>query len=236
MSTFSTLCLGSRKDADQWRKGMKDKLGFTETKFVKLAEPSVAELKGFFGASDDWLYIAGHFSSAQSSWANWPYDDENRLYNDTDNNVGTPPTLEVLFRSTSVLCRRKTDSSWDETELVKGKGFKQGAKAKVVIWGGCSVGNADIVISMQALFGPALIIAFSGETGWQILDIMMGGYGTGTGTGWKTPNFWDKLGNKSGDLGAVRDAWLDTARAITWGAGILDRFRVFDPDGTEHSA
>lgn len=235
MPTFSTLCLGSRKDADQWRKGMKDKLGFTESKFVKHPEPSLAELKGFFGASDDWLYVAGHFSSV-NGWPSWPYPNESRLYNDIDNDATTPPTAEILFRSGNVLCRRKSGSSWAESLLVRGDGFKQNAKAKVVIWGGCSVGNPNTVGTMQALFGPAVIVAFAGETGWQILDVMMGGYGDSSGSGWKTPNFWDKLGSNSGDLVAVRDAWLETAGAITWGSDILSRFRVFDPDGTEHQA
>jgi hypothetical protein len=56
MPTFSTLCLGNRNDADWWRRGMKEKLNFTEGKWVKNKELSLADIASVFGRTDDWLF------------------------------------------------------------------------------------------------------------------------------------------------------------------------------------
>ncbi|MCP1784349.1 hypothetical protein ABIF65_011391 [Bradyrhizobium japonicum] len=34
MASFSTLTLGTRKDTDWWRRGMKEKVGYTERVWV----------------------------------------------------------------------------------------------------------------------------------------------------------------------------------------------------------
>jgi hypothetical protein len=237
MPTHSTLCLGNRKDADRWRKGMKEKLGFTEGKFVKDITPSLVDIATFFKQKDDWLFMAGHFSQAVGKWGTWPHATEYRLYNDLDNDHTTPPTLEALFRKDHVLVRRKEGGAWTEKKLARGKEFLQHEKAKVLLWGGCGVCNEDSIEILRELFGKVLIIGWHGKTGWEITDLMMGGFGNKPDPGgWRSPNFWEKLGGSHSDLVKVRNAWLDTAKAITWAGDILSRFCVIDPDGTHHKA
>ncbi len=236
MPTFSSLSLGSRKDADRWRKGMKEKLSYSETKWVKKVEPTMAEVEGFFGTNDDWLFMAGHFGGVQSEWGSWPYSGDRRLYNDPDDDVTTPPTHEILFRSDHALVRRKSGGSWEEKKLRKGTELKQ--SCKVILWGGCDVCSNQAQLNViRALFGQPLVIGWLGITGWKIVDIMLGGHGGNPDPGtWNTPNFWNELGSGHEDPVKIRNAWLKVAKSIPWGGDVLERFCVIDPDGTRHKA
>lgn len=234
MPNFSTLSLGNRKDADRWRKGMKEKLGFSEEKWVQKVLPTISDYEDVFGANDSWLFIGGHFSRNIQDWGDWPYDGEWRLYDDKDNDYKTPPDSEVLFRKDHVLVRKLVSGAWKEKKLRKGIEFKQ--ECKVIVWGGCSICKDKVqVAAIQALFGAPLIIGWKATTGWPIIDIMLGGYGKKPGPGiWNSPNFWDELGNDHADLKKVRESWLDVASSIQWGGDILQRFCVVDPNGDQH--
>lgn len=192
MPTFSALCLGTRNGADWWRRGMKEKLGFTEGKWVKEPEPSAAAIAGVFALTDKWLYLGGHFSRRLAGWGSWPHAAEKRLYNDLDNDPNTPPSRESLCRANHMLLRSKSGSAWSEQTLNKSVGFKQ-TGASVLLFGGCSIAaNKADILAFQALFNMLLILGWKRTTGKEIINLMFGGNGTNDAAGapWSTVNFW----------------------------------------------
>lgn len=131
MASFSTLTLGTRKDTDWWRRGMKEKVGYTERVWVKQPEPTMQQMKEVFSGR----FFGGHFSGPFSQWLPWPYDTEKRLYNDLDNDPETAPTREVLTRKDNVLLRsKKANGTWEEAHLKKGVEFKQTGANRVILW------------------------------------------------------------------------------------------------------
>lgn len=242
MPKFSTLTLGSRKDTDWWRRGMKEKVLATERIWVKKPEPTMDEMKSVFADKDDWLFFGGHFSLPfldSGDWgAAWPYPTEWRLYNDLDDNAHTPPTREVLTRDSEVLLRlKKPAGTWEEQKLQKGSGFKQTKTGCVLLWGGCNVCEDATITTLRKLYDKPLIIGWKSTTSRQIISMMLGGTGDNDATGnFTTLNFWTKLGSDAGDLVKVRKAWLAAADEI-WPTDtfIRNKFCVIDPDGTSHS-
>lgn len=217
MPRTSVLSLGTRKDADLWSATCASALKYTSRhKFTK-PEPSLDEIRAFFGGSEEWLYIAGHFTHAS------------HLYNETE-------SVKVRFANDRV-----TVTHPDKTDVVlkKGSDFQQHKKVKVIFWGGCDVhSSAETVRTMRALFGNPLMIGWHGTTGWQILHSVMGGFGN------KPPHsprsFFDRVATNPADPNAVKDAWLETAADTTWGKpddsgpAYKKRFSVITPDGTDH--
>jgi hypothetical protein len=208
--TFSVLSLGSRQDAKTWADGFK-KLGLTAGKEITSGSPSLEDIKSFFNRSDEWLFIAGHFSD--------------HLFNETG-------TVEIWFQEDGV----RILSSGTETILKKDSGFLQHKRAKLLFWGGCSVHSSDVAIKLhRQLFGKTTAIGWISATGWEILDINLGGKGNGPAV--QTPNFFSILGNS--DASKVRDAWLKSADGIYWGQDsqgkpFRPRFSVVDSDGQEY--
>lgn len=237
MPTFSTMCLGTRNDADWWRRGLREKLGYSEGKWLKEAEPSAAAIAAVFGLTDNWLYLGGHFSVPFGNWGTWPHSAEKRLYNDLDNVAATPPSREALFRAGHVLLRAKSGSAWNEQTLAIGTGFKQTA-CSVVLFGGCAIAErkADI-LAFQALFNKPLILGWKKTTSRQMINLMLGGDGANDAAGspWSAVNFWTKIGGDFGDPVKVRKAWLATADALFQpGDPYRSHFAVID-DNYVHS-
>lgn len=237
MASFSTLTLGTRKDTDWWRRGMKEKVGYAERVWVKQPEPTMQQMKDVFGGRDDWLFFGGHFSGPFSQWLPWPYDTEKRLYNDLDNDPETAPSREVLTRKDNVLLRsKKANGTWEEASLKKGVEFKQTGANRVILWGGCNVCETQTLTILRELYDKPLIIGWKGITSKEIISRMLGGTGNNDATDpWSAVNFWTKLGGNAGNLAKVRDAWLAAANAI-WPteAAVRQKFSVIDPDGTPH--
>jgi hypothetical protein len=234
MASFSSLALGSRNDADWWRRGMKEKLQLSEGVWVKKAVPSLGELASVFTRRDDWLFLAGHFGVVQDTWGAWEEPSEKRLYNDTDNNVATPPDREVLFRASNVLLRAQS-GTWSKQQLAKGSDFKQTGSGRVILFGGCSVAAyADALVAIRSLFDNPLILGWKKTTGRQIINLMLGGDGTNEATAnFSSVNFWTELGSNYSDQGHVRDAWLSAADKIfTTGDPTRSAFAVINPDGS----
>jgi hypothetical protein len=209
--TFSVLSLGNRQDAKTWAEGLR-KLGLTPGREIISGTPTTEEIKSFFGRSDDWLFIAGHFTD--------------HLYNDAK-------TVEIWFQPNGV----RIVSSGTETLLTKTSGFLQHQHAKVLFWGGCSVHYSDASIKLhRQLFGRTTTVGWKSLTGWEILDINLGGKGNGASV--QSPNFFSIL-NGSSDSSKVRDAWLKAADGIYWGQDsegnpYRPRFSVVDPGGQEY--
>lgn len=224
MPKFSTLVLGTRNDADRWRKGMKDKFNCTESVFVKNPLPTVADVSAFFSQSDDWIYLGGHFAPPV-------------MYNEQQ-------TLLLTFKDDRVIVERTETGTKTTRELRKNVEFKQHANLKAVFWGGCSVAEPATIATLRKLFGAVTIVGWRGKTGWELSDMTMGGWGNPpyppNPPTWRTPNFWDALGAHTEDPVRLRNAWLSTARAINWGPpksgepSYLSRFCVVDPDGKYH--
>ena len=213
MPTCGVLSLGTREDAKLWYDKVSHLSGFSGGHNVSKPAPSMADMKRVFSASDEWLYIAGHFTLAK------------HLYNESG-------TVQIRFHNDGVELKAGSQTE----KMLKGGTFKQDAKLKVLFWGGCSV-HADVgmIRTLRALFGPVLMLGWTAETGWEMPFIMMGG--KGSQPPYPAQNFFEKLGN-TGDASAIRNAWLATAIATDWGAPpntppYLDRFSVIEPDGSE---
>ena len=201
--TTGILSLGTRQDATTWEAGCKGKGVATVSPIIKKPEPSLTELKTWFVGSQNWLFIAGHFSSY--------------LYNEKD-------TVSVTFQNDGVDVKvgaesaklRKSDNS-----------FTLEKSAKVVIWGGCSVlGDAGHIKTMRKLFNNPLMLGFAGLTGWRIVDAMLG-------NGFIKPPqaFFERLTNKE-DPSNIRDAWMETAKFGYGGNSEMEpKFRAVDPNG-----
>ena len=213
MATTSVLSLGTRKDAGYWSDTAAIALKYSSThKFTK-PKPSLADIKKVFGASDDWLFLGGHFTHAD------------HLYNEAGD-------VTIRFEKNGV----KIDHTDDVVSLKKGDDFQQHSKLKALFWGGCDVHSEKATVAtLRALFGNPLMVGWHGTTGWEVLYSVMGGYGN------KSPHsardFFARVKSNPGDPETVRKAWLDTAEDTTWGSATPSyesRFSVIMPDGSEY--
>lgn len=213
MANTSVLSLGTRKDAGYWSDTAASTLNYTSTHKITAPKPSLADIKRVFSASDDWLFLGGHFTHAS------------HLYNETGD-------VMIRFESNQV----KIDHPDGAVTLKKGNDFKQHGKLKALFWGGCDVhSSAATVKTMRALFGNPLMIGWHGTTGWEVLHSVMGGYGNSAPH--STRDFFDRVKSNPLDAITVRKAWLDTAGDTTWGSAtptFESRFSVIMPDGSEH--
>lgn len=64
MASTSVLSLGTRKDAGYWSDTCASELGYTSTHKITKAVPNLKEVKDVFAATDDWLFLGGHFTHA----------------------------------------------------------------------------------------------------------------------------------------------------------------------------
>ncbi|MBN8246455.1 MAG: hypothetical protein J0L84_03315, partial [Verrucomicrobia bacterium] len=209
--TFSILSLGTRADADTWQAGAAG-LGLQAGKIIKKPNPSLADLKAFFSRSDDWLFIAGHFTD--------------HLYNHAK-------TIKIWFKKDSVVIEHPDGNA----TLARGGDFKQHVKAAVLFWGGCNV-HSDVarVEAHRALFQKSTVmVGWLAITGWEIVDVNCGGKGSGTNK--QTTNFFSLMAGSS-TASLARTNWLSSADKIAWGqdsAGnaYRPRFSVVDETGQE---
>jgi hypothetical protein len=200
----ATLSLGTREDAKTWNQGC-ERLGFTVVSSVRKSNPTDAELDSVFGSDAEWLYLGGHFGSYTLS-----------------NEAGD---LELKFQNDRIKVYR--DNKWAR-DIEKGSGFKLNKSCWVVLWGGCNVctGN-ESVRTMHKLFDEHVLLGFSGLTGWAMVNAMLGGGFI------KAKHFFNNVQRGTDDPIAVRNAWMEAARAGYGGGSLEDRFRAFDYDMQE---
>lgn len=211
MATTATLSLGTREDAKYWSEQSAGQLGYAKGVTVAKPAPTLAEIKSFFASSNEWLFIAGHFTTY--------------LYNQD-------ASIQIRFKADRVVVTH----GGTDTELIKGSDFKQNSKVKVIFWGGCSVHeDSTIVANLRALFDNPMMIGWRGTTGWEVLYAVMGGYNNDN----PKKDFFDRVkADPSSEL-QVRTSWLDAADATIWGAApspppFRERFSVIGSDGQEH--
>lgn len=221
MTSFSVLSLGTRRDAQQFRKGATDKLHLTAGTVLNAPKPPLDDIKKLFARSDDVLFLAGHYVQS--------------LYNEDH-------SVDLTFAADKLTIKYDGQSS----VLNRGAEFKQ-TNCKLVIWGGCSVCSSDTTIAtMRALFGSHVMIGWIGVTGWEITDIMFGGKGHGSPEpeplpDLAEPNYFTALSGSVGDPARLWKDWLKVAKALPWGNDsqgkpYLDRFCAVDVGGTKHVA
>lgn len=210
--TFSAIGFNHRADVGPWIDGLTAR-GATAGKVIRDDKPTLAALKDLFARSNEWLYLAGHYSG-------------DRLYNQ-DASVG------INFYPGKVVLTSGTNSE----ELVRGTGFKQHLKLKVLFWGGCNTqGNDATVAMLRSLFGTQVVqVGWIGTTGWEMPHLNMGGT---TGGQHFDTHFFTLLGSAL-DPAKVKDAWLGSADKIYWGKDASNepyrpRFAVIDATGRQH--
>lgn len=213
MATTSVLSLGTRKDAGYWSDTAASALNYNSTHKITAPKPSLTDIKKVFAASDEWLFLGGHFTHSS------------HLYNEDGE-------VSIRFETNGV----KVTHPDGTLTLKKGTGFKQHGNLKALFWGGCDVhSNSSTVKTIRKLFGNPLMVGWHGTTGWEVLYSVMGGYGNSAPH--STRDFFDRVRSKPSDATTVRKAWLDTAGSTTWGAAtpsFESRFSVIMPDGSEH--
>ena len=214
MASTSVLSLGTRKDAGYWSDTCASELGYTSTHKITKAVPNLKEVKDVFAATDDWLFLGGHFTHAS------------HLYNEAG-------TVTIRFKADSVEVDHPDGSG---IALKKGAGFKQNTRIKVLFWGGCDVhSDAATVTTLRTLFDSPLMMGWRGTTGWEVLYSVRGGFGNAAPHSAK--DFFSRVAANPSNAEAVRKAWMETAADTTWGAAtppFESRFSVIMPDGQEH--
>ena len=170
--TFSTLALGSRQDAAQFRSKCESALSGTSMSHVAEPEPSIDEIKNFFASSPEWVYLAGHFRTSHTGFEGDPSSYENVLHNERNQN-NNDASVKIEFLSDRV----RVNHLGTRTDLVKGVDFNLHENVQAVFWGGCNVHSADTTWSaLTSLFGASIVsIGWTGTTGWTIPHITMGG-------------------------------------------------------------
>ena len=213
--TASILSLGTRTDAATWKSGV-ESLGGTIVKEIRAPVPSVSDIKSFFASDEQWLFIAGHFSNGE-------------LYNQAHEDGDTANAVVIKFRNDRVILNHGTSAAVD---LVKNADFSQHINCKAVFWGGCNTNsNTGQVATFRTLFGNHTLIGWKGITGWQILNVVMGGFGNTAPN--PSQDFFDRLGTDFADPTSIRTSWLDAANEAQWGdSGQTEaKFSVIDPGG-----
>jgi hypothetical protein len=200
------LALGTRQDALTWEKGCQS-VGIDPIASLREPSPDMAELRTFFSQAPNWLYLGGHFGSK-------------KLMNDAylNNDTGA---VTITFATDHI---KVVIDGKDET-LRKDDKFLLHKKCEVVLWGGCSVCSTGTIQVLRKLFGKHLLLGFDGETGWKMVDAMLG-------NGFiKKEHFFANVKGQIGDLKAVRNAWMKAAQAGYGSVSNEDKFRAIDVDG-----
>jgi hypothetical protein len=200
---YATLALGTRADAATWQRGCAA-IGFQEGISIRNGRPTAAELKSFFADDANWIFFGGHFGG----------------YTLMNEDFST----KIRFGTDEVTLTSPGGSD----KYAQGDGFKLHASSLVVLWGGCSVCSGDSTIrNLRALFGPHVLLGFAGETGWKMVDAMLG-------AGFIKTDFFERLsGGKAEDVDKVPSAWMATAKAGYGGGPNESKFRTVDWDGQE---
>jgi len=175
--------------------------------------PSIDDIRGFFGQTDDWLFFGGHFVDLPRP----------QLYNERED-------CRVEFARENV----RVQVGAETTELVKGRDFRQHERVKCVFWGGCNVSTSeDTVNTLRGLFGARhLMVGWKGKTGWEVLFSLMGGFGNVPPHA--SRDFFDRIRGGDTDLEAVRLAWMRTALDTDWrNYNINNRLSLIEPNGQE---
>lgn len=204
MARAGILSLGTRSDASTWESGCRG-LGFDVAMPIKKSYPTMEEFDTFFASTPEWIYFGGHYISS--------------LFNHNG-------TVDVDFNEDTVVVtngrEEKTYSKSDNT-------FRLHTSCKVVLWGGCSVaGSSRDVSTMRQLFGPHVLLGFSGSTGIGMVNAMLG-----AGFIEDPHHFFARVAADPNDLDLVVSAWMETAK-YGYGTGENERnFRAWDADGQE---
>jgi hypothetical protein len=149
--SYSTLSLGTRRDAETWNAGCV-RLGLAEEVSIRSGNPSMADIEKFMGGSAKWLFFGGHFGGQT-------------LLNEDG-------STKMKFSESNVVC---TAGGTTKT-LTRGTEFNLHQTAMVILWGGCNVCSGGSTIrALRSLFGNHVLLGFAGITGWKIVDAMLGG-------------------------------------------------------------
>ena len=214
MTETSALSLGTRDDATYWSSTCTSELSFNAIHKITNPVPTLQSIKDFFSGSEEWLFLAGHFTR------------QDHLYNER-------ATVKIKFQNDRIVIDHPDASG---VKLVKGEGFQQHKNVKVLFWGGCDVHSDNRVVeTMRKLFDSPVMIGWRGTTGWEILNSVMGGFGNTSPH--SSRDFFSRVKSRPSDSDTVKNAWLNTAKDTTWGSTtptIESRFSVIMPNGTEY--
>ncbi len=130
MTTFATLCLGSRGDAVTWEKGCTG-LGMRKGVSIRTANPQEHNVGSFFSSRANWLYFGGHFGDSSISNRERRYT---ALYNDAE-------THEFFFDPWGVDHVDFTKKGKDMSTKYRKDGprFNLDKSCELILWAGCSM-------------------------------------------------------------------------------------------------
>lgn len=203
---FCTLDFGKPIDAKSWEKGCLSK-GMRPGSAVLGMENGMQPLTTFFASAPDWLYMSGHYQDGVL----WAQVDPKSPRLDT-----------VLFQRDRV----HVWSGGSSAALVKGEGFQMHRNVAVIVWGGCRACEDPAQLRiLRELFDNPTILGYTGRTGWQISNAMLGG-------GFIREHFFANLCSHYPaahvDSEAFVDAWMQAAKAGYAGTPMESLFRAVD--------
>jgi len=210
--SYSTLCLGTRRDAATWEKGCAG-LGMSKVWSIRNPKPTLTDLKNFFARPASWVYFGGHFIMGDDT------GQKRKLYNDAID-------VTIAFDGDRISVKAGGESA----ELKpNGGGFALQSKTWLVLWGGCSVCNSvSVMHHMRMLFGRHVLLGFNGTTDPSLVDNMLGG-------GALQESFFRRLEGLDDFVGieAAPQAWMAAGAAAVVGTTDESKTRAVDLGGQE---
>lgn len=203
-TTIQVVSLDQDPDIDTWVAGVKERFEGAVVDDVRTLEIKKSDLPRGFASPGDWVFMAGHFTD--DFW-----------HHTQDTQEG--PRLKVLPDKVTVLEQDDSVSA----EYDKPEPFAEQAGPRYVFLRGCRTLKDDAVVQrFRAFFTrvdgtPPVLIGWLEDTGWQISQAALGGFGN------KPPmprkDFFDRL--PAGDVREhdVIEAWLGAVAETFWGKG-----------------
>jgi len=202
------LSLDKNDAAKTWRDGCQ-KLGLGIASFSN-GVTALHQLKTFFNSPAEWVFLAGHHI-----WGPVGYPIETDCSYSMFNGQGD---AFLFFRSDMVRLLAGRGVTNDHAVIRGDNPAQFSLQCKVMLMCGCSIvpdekhpypeGIADIF----ELFGPHVLLGFTGSTGWEMFNYMLGGSARGV-TKPLAKNFFANLDGETEDQEVIRDAWLDAGIA-----------------------
>lgn len=201
-TTVQVVSLDQDPDINTWVAGVKERFGGTVTTDVRTLEIKRADLARGFANPGDWVFLAGHFTD--EFW-----------HHTQDETEG--PRVKVLADKVVLEQDGEVLAEYDKPQP-----YIENPGPRYVFLRGCAtLKDREVVQRARAFFGrgdtPPVLIGWVDNTGWQITQAALGGFGN------KPPmprkDFFDRLPEVDVDEHDVIEAWLGAIAETFWGKG-----------------
>lgn len=202
-STIQVVSLDQDPDIDTWVAGVKERFGGTVTANLRALEIKGTDLARGFASPGDWVFLGGHFTD--DFW-----------HHTQDETEG--PRVRVLADKVVMERDGEVTAAYDRPEPL----FENPGPRYVFLRGCGTLKDEGVVQRFRAFFAridgtPPVLIGWLEDTGWQISQAALGGFGN------KPPmprkDFFDRLPDEDINEHDVIEAWLGAVAETFWGKG-----------------